>query len=131
MNRVRGVSALAAMLVLNILLAFALTPLGFESRPPTQLTTMGFVAIGAVVAGVVLDLVSLLFLFRRTRLAAALAIIGSILFLVPNVVDRTGSFFTVPIPAVVSTLEYIFIAVLFVTLFMASSVYRATSPTRS
>jgi hypothetical protein len=43
-------------------------------------------------------------------------------------IDRTGSFFSVPIPPAIITLEYVLIAVLIVTLFSASLVYRESKP---
>jgi len=125
MKHSRGIVVLAILLALNVLLALSLSPLGFESRPPANLTALGFVAIGAVFAGIVLDVAALVLLRRRTRLAAGLAIAGSIVFIFPNVVDRAGSFFSAPIPPVIDALEYAFIAVLLVTLAVAAAVYRA------
>lgn len=111
---------LAAVLVLNITLAILLTPLGFESRPPSELRPAGYLAIGTVLAGLALDSVALaLILLRRNRLAALLAIAGSVLFLVPNVVDQANVFFSVPAPQIVRMLEYAFIAVLLGTLLLA------------
>jgi hypothetical protein len=125
MRHSKSVLALAALLALNVVLAVLLTPLGFESRPPTDLTNVGYLAIGTVFAGLMLDLLAIILLIRgRTRLASILAIAGSILFVFPNVVDRTGFFFTLPIPPVIDILEYVFMAVLLVTLFVASTVYR-------
>src|SRR6266542_2889861 len=108
----RTAMALAALLVVNVLLVFLLTPLGFENRPSTALKTVGYVAIGTIFAGLFLDL------------ASSLAIVASILFFFPILGDRTGSFFSVPIPPVIDTLEYIFTVVLLATLFLASKVYR-------
>ena len=127
----KSVVALVVVLALNVVLAILLTPLGFESRPPTTLTTLGYVAIGTVFLGVILDVASIIVLFRRVRAGSMLAILGVILFIVPNVADRTGSFFSLPIPPVVDVLEYIFEAVLLLTLFLAAAVYRASKPSSS
>ena len=125
----RNVMALAALLVVNVVLVFLLTPLGFESRPSTDLKTVGYIAIGTILAGLILDVASIaLLLFRRVRLASILAIVGSILFFFPIVGDQTGFFFSLPIPSVIKTLEYVFTVVLLVTLFLASKVYRESSP---
>lgn len=121
----RNAMALVALLVVNVVLVFLLTPLGFESRPSTDLKTVGYIAIGTIFAGLILDVASIALLFRRVRLAAILAIVGSILFFFPIVGDQTGSFFSLPIPPVINTLEYIFTVVLVVTLFLASRVYRS------
>lgn len=119
---------LCALLALNVILAFLLTPLGFESRPPADLTALGFVAIGTVFLGIVLDVVAIVFLLAgRTRAASTLAIAGSVLFVVPNVVDRTGSFFALPIPPTVNVLEYAFMALLAATIVVA---WRVRAPAR-
>jgi hypothetical protein len=121
--------ALTALLVVNVVVVFLLTPLGFESRPSTDLKTIGYIAIGTIFTGLALDLASIaLLLLRRVRLASILAIVGSLLFFFPIVGDRTGSFFSLPIPPVINTLEYIFTVVLLVTLFLASRVYRESDP---
>ena len=128
----RNVLALAVALGVNVLLVILLTPLGFESRPATDLKTVGYVAIGTIFTGLTLDFASIvLLLFRRVRLASSLAIVGSILFFFPIVGDRTGSFFSVPTPPVIDFLEYVFFVVLLVTLFLASKVYRESSPSPS
>src|SRR5438093_4063652 len=127
----RNVMALAVVLVVNVLLVILLTPLGFETRPATDLKTVGYIAIGTIFAGLILDLASIVLLFRRVRLASSLAIVGSILFFFPIFGDRIGSFFSVPIPPAINTLEYIFIVVLLVTLFLASKVYRDSRPSPS
>ncbi len=121
----RNVLALAVALVVNVLLVILLTPLGFESRPATDLKTVGYIAIGTIFTGLALDVASFaLLFFRRVRLASSLAIVGSILFFFPIIGDRAGSFFSLPIPPAINTLEYIFVPVLLVTLFPASKVYR-------
>jgi uncharacterized membrane protein YhaH (DUF805 family) len=127
----RNVMALAVALVVNVLLVILLTPLGFETRPATDLKTIGYIAIGTIFAGLALDVASFALLFRRVRLASSLAIVGSILFFFPIFGDQTGSFFSLPIPPVIHTLEYIFVVVLLVTLFLASNVYRENNPSPS
>jgi hypothetical protein len=127
----RNVMALGVALVVNVLLVILLTPLGFETRPATYLKTVGYIAIGTIFAGLALDVASFALLFRRARLASTLAIGGSILFFFPIVGDQAGSFFSLPIPPVIHALEYIFVVVLLVTLFLASKVYRDSRPSPS
>jgi uncharacterized membrane protein YhaH (DUF805 family) len=124
----RNARALAVALVVNVLVVILLTPLGFESRPPTDLKTVGYIAIGTIFTGLALDVASIALLFRRVRLASSLAIVGSILFFFPIIGDRAGSFFSVPTPPAIDTLEYIFVDVLLVTLFLAAKVYRDSRP---
>src|SRR5438874_6233197 len=127
----RNVLALALALVVNVLLVILLTPLGYETRPATDLKTVGYIAIGTIFAGLILDLASIVLLFMRVRLASSLAIVGSILFFFPIFGDRIGSFFSLPIPPVIDALEYVFFVVLLVTLFLASKVYRESNPSPS
>jgi hypothetical protein len=127
----RNVMALGVALVVNVLLVILLTPLGFESRPATYLKTVGYIAIGTIFTGLALDVVSFALLFMRARLASILAIVASILFFFPIVGDEAGAFFSLPIPPVINTLEYIFVPVLLVTLFLASKVYRENNPSPS
>jgi hypothetical protein len=127
----RNAMALAVALAVNVALIILLTPLGFESRPATALKTVGYMAIGTIFTALALYVASFALLFRRARLASSLAIVGSILLFFPIVGDQTGSFFSVPIPPVVHILEYIFVPVLLVTLFLASKVYRENIPSPS
>ena len=122
---------LILVLVVNVLLVILLSPLGFETRPPTDLKTAGYIAIGAIFAGFILDLASIILLFRRVRLASSLAIVGSLLFFIPIVGNKTGAFFSLPSPPVINSREYIFIPVLVVTLFLALKVYRESNPSAS
>jgi hypothetical protein len=125
----RNAMALAAVLVVNVVVVFLLTPLGFESRPSTDLKTVGYIAIGTIFTGLALDLASIaLLLLGRVRSASILAIVGSVLFFFPILGDWTRSFFSLPIPPVINTLEYIFTVVLLVTLFFGWRVYRESGP---
>jgi len=127
----RNAIALAVALVVNVLLIILLTPLGFETRPPSDLKPIGYVAIGTIFTGLILDLASIGLLFRRVRLASMLAVVGSILFFLPIFGDQTGAFFSLPTPPTINSLEYIFVVVLLVTIFLASKVYRESKPAPS
>ena len=130
MKHSKSVLSLAAVLVVNVVVIILLTPLGFERRPTSDLKVLGYVAISIIFIGLILYLASIILLFWKTRLAASLAIIGSILFFFPIVGDRIGSFFSVPIPRVINALEYVLIVVLLAILFLASTVYRASNRSR-
>jgi hypothetical protein len=127
-------SALFVALACSVVLAILLSPLGFERRPPADLTLIGYISIGAVAAGVLLDLVAIVMIFRRLRLASILALVGSVTFLIPFVTDKAGVFFSLPAPPVISALEYVFLVVLVVALYLAWTVYRGSErgrPSRS
>src|SRR2546427_6608712 len=119
--------ALFGVLLLCILVIILLTPIGFETRPQSDLMTLGYVAIGTIFTGLALFLLSIGFLFRRVRLASSLAIIASILFFVPIIGDREGAFFSLPIPPAINILEYLLVVVLFSTLYFSSRFYRKST----
>ncbi len=124
---------LAIVMIVNVVIIILLTPIGFETRPTSALKTLGYIAITTIFVGLALDLTSIVLLFKRirVRLASSLVIISSVAFLLVVLVDRTGSFFSVPTPPAINHLEYIFAPVLIVTLIIASLVYRESKPTSS
>jgi hypothetical protein len=119
---------LAIVMIVNVVIIILLTPIGFETRPQSALKPLGYVAIASIFVGLALDLASIVLLFKRVRLASSLAIVSSVLFLLVISADRTGSFFSVPIPPAINTLEYLLTAILIITLVTASIVYRESKP---
>jgi hypothetical protein len=117
---------LVAALVTSVVLAVLLSPLGFESRPPADLTLIGYISIGAVVAGTLLDVAAIVLIARRARPASILALVGSVAFLLPIATDKAGAFFSLPAPPVISALEYVFLVVALVALILAWSVRRGS-----
>ena len=130
----RNVAILAIVMIVNVVIIILLTPIGFETRPISALKTLGYIAITTIFIGLALDLASIvLLLFKRgrVRLASGLAIISAVLFFLIISVDRTGAFFSAPIPPAITTLEYLLTAILIVTLFIAAWVYRGSKPDSS
>jgi uncharacterized membrane protein YhaH (DUF805 family) len=126
----RNVIIFAIVMIVNVVVIILLTPIGFETRQQSDLKPLGYIAIATIFAGLALDITSIGLLFKRVRvrLASSLAIISSILFFLIISVDRTGSFFSVSIPPAINTLEYLLIAILIVTIFIASVIYRGSKP---
>jgi len=127
----RNAIILAIVMIVNVVIIILLTPIGFETRPQSHLKTLGYLAISTIFIGLAMDLASiilLLFKRARVRLASGLPIVSSVFFLLVIFVDRTGSFFSVPTPPAINTLEYLFTAVIIVTLITASLVYRGSKP---
>ena len=129
----RSVIIFAIVMIVNVVIIILLTPIGFETRPQSHLKPLGYIAITTIFVGLALDLTSIVLLFKRVRvrLASSLAIISAIFFFLIISVDRTGSFFSVPTPPAINTLEYLLTAVLIVTLIIASLVYRGSKPASS
>jgi hypothetical protein len=124
----KGSVALVVALVLSVALAVLLSPLGFERRPPADLTLIGYISIGSVVAGILLSLAAIVMIIRRVRSASLLAIVGLIAFLIPNITDKTGVFFSLPAPPVISALEDVHLVVVLVALVLAWTVHRESEP---
>ena len=122
----KGSVALVVALVSSIVLAVLLSPLGFERRPPTDLTFIGYISIGSVALGILLDLIATVMILRRVGSASLLAIVGSVLFLVPNVTDKMGVFFSLAAPPVISGLEDVHLVVVLVALVLAWTVHRGS-----
>ena len=120
--------AFVVALVADVLVIILLTPLGFETRPPSDLKTFGYIAIATIVVGLGLYLVSMGLLFRSARLASGVAIVASILFFIPVVGDQAGLFFSLPMPPVINALEYILVVGSLATILLASRVYREFRP---
>ena len=125
-------STLALLLVTMacILVIILLTPLGFETRPQSDLKTFGYVAIGTIFTGLGMFLLSIGLLFRRVHLSSILAIIASMLFFVPVIGDRVGAFFSVPIPPTINVLEYLLAVVLLADILIALRVYRQSAASK-
>lgn len=124
---------LSIVMMVEVVTIILLTPVGFETRPQSDLRTLGYVAIATIFVGLALDIVTIGLLFKRVRvrLASSLAIITSVTFLIIILVDRTGSFFSVPIPPAINTLEYLLAVVSIVILFLASKVFIESKPASS
>src|SRR3989454_12515708 len=94
----RDAMALFVVLLVCVLVIILLTPIGFETRPQSDLMTLGYVAIGTIFTGLALFLLSIGFLFRRVRLASRLAISSWLRFFVPIFGYRVWTFFSLPLP---------------------------------
>jgi hypothetical protein len=127
MDLSRNVIMLAIAMIVNVVIIFLLTLLGFETRPQSDLKLFGYIAVVSIFVGLALNLASIDLLFKRARvrLASSIAIVSSIHFLLIIFVDRTGTFFSARISAAINTLEYLFVAILAVTLFLSSMTYKS------
>ncbi len=98
---------LAILLPLFVAIEILLTPLsGIETRSPANITPMGFATAPVLFLALALNAASLFFLFRKTRLASMLAIIGSICFF-PTLADQAGLLSSQPAPPVLADLELV------------------------
>ncbi len=99
---------LAIGFVLYIVLDVLLTPVGgLETRPASDVTTIGFISLGLLFVGLALFVVSLALLSYRPRRVPILAVIGGILYFPAFLTDQTGVFSTLRPPAGIAALELV------------------------
>jgi len=97
---------LRLLIGVHLVWTFLLTPAAFETRPFASFNPIGFASLALIFTTVTLDIVTLLIVQRRTRLATTLAMVGTALFIPPFLVDRAGLFSTLGAPAAIVVLEY-------------------------
>ena len=89
----RKASYLVWLIVLYVIVDLLLTPLGgLETRPLSQITTLGMTTLGLVFAGLALNIACLVLTLKHYRRSPVLGIIGSILFFPAMIADQTGQF---------------------------------------
>jgi hypothetical protein len=104
----RDAKLLRILLVVYIIADIFLTPIGgLETRPASNVTTLGFATVGLLFVGLALNSVSLGFLFRTPRRSPVLAIVGSLLYFPAAIVDSTGLFSSLQRPLGIAYLEAI------------------------
>ncbi len=97
---------LANTLVIYIVLDILLTPLGrLETRPVADVTSVGFATLGLLFAGLVLGILSVILLFRRSRRSAIVAIVAAVLYFPAALADQTGLFSSLRPPTAIANLE--------------------------
>ena len=98
---------LSVVLVSYIVCDILLTPAGFETRPVSGITTLGFVTLGLIFLGLALIVGSLALLFRKSPRVSTLAILGLLLYFPALIADRTGLFAALPSPGAITIVEIV------------------------
>jgi hypothetical protein len=116
---------LLLFLVIYVVSDILLTPLvGLETRPPTQVTTLGLAALGLLIAGLALDVVSSVLLFYKPRRSPMIAIIAGILYFPAFLTEQAGYFSSLKPPIAIETLEIVHALVSIAMILVALSVFR-------
>lgn len=103
----RSAKVLTVILVSYIVCDILLTPAGFETRPVSGITTLGFATLGLIFLGLALIVGSLVLLFRKSRRVSILAILGLLLYFPALIADRTGLFAALPSPDAITGVEIV------------------------
>ncbi len=116
--------AFAVMSICGILF----TPAGLETRPLSSLRSYALIPV--FLAGTILDIASLILIFKKPRIAAVTGIVAAIMyvFLAPG--DQAEIFFVgVPVPVGITINEIVALIASIVVLLFAPMVYLANRKT--
>lgn len=106
MKRSNLAKALALTLGVYVVVDILLTPLGqLETRPISGVTGIGFATLGLLFAGLVLAVLSLILLYRRSQRAAVVAIVAAALYFPAMLTERAGLFSRFRPPDAIERLE--------------------------
>jgi hypothetical protein len=103
---------------------FLFTPAGLETRPLSALRSYALIPV--FLAGTILDIVSLILIFKKPRIAAVTGIVAAIMyvFLAPG--DQAELFFVgVPVPVGITINEIVALVASIIVLLFAPMVYLA------
>ncbi len=120
----RNEKILAIAFAVMSVCGFLFTPAGLETRPLSALRS--YALIPFFLAGTILDIASLILIFKKPRIAAVTGIVAAIMyvFLAPG--DQAEVFFVgVPVPVGITISEIVALIASIVVLLFAPMVYLA------
>src|SRR2546427_2174788 len=95
----------ARLLIIYVIGDFALTPLGgLETRPVSNVTTLGLATLGLLFIGLALNIASLILILRHYKRSPIFGIVGSVLYF-PAIADQTGLFSSLSPPTGITYVE--------------------------
>jgi hypothetical protein len=99
---------LAAILVAYVVLDVLLTPLGgFETRDPAKVHAVGDAGLALLFVGLLLSVIALVLLFRRSGRAPLFAIIAALLYYPAFLTELTGTFSSLAPPTAIQRIELV------------------------
>ena len=125
MNLSKNEKILAITFAVMSICGFLFTPAGLETRPLSALRS--YALIPFFLAGTVLNIASLILIFKRPRIAALTGIVAAIMyvFLAPG--DQAQIFFVgVPVPIGITVNEIVALTASIIVLLFAPTVYLAS-----
>jgi hypothetical protein len=117
--------ALAILLVVFVFCDFLISPLVFETRGSAIIGNPSSLQwLLVLFGGLLLNIFALILVAFRPRIAAILAVIGSIAYIVVSLADQAGLVSSLRATVIVADVEVVTVLVLAAVLFLASRVYR-------
>jgi hypothetical protein len=99
---------LAIILAVYVVLDLLLTPLGgFETRDPAKVHAVGLAGLALLFLGLVLGILAVVLLIRRSGRAPMVAIVAAVLYYPAFLTEVTGTFSTLPAPTAIERLEFV------------------------
>jgi hypothetical protein len=124
MRLTTNAKVLAVLLLVFVFCDFLLSPLGFETRGSAILGNPASLPwLGLLFGGLILNVVSLVLISFRPRIASIITIIGSIGYIILAVADQAGLVTAARAPLLIADVELITILVLVAVIYFASRVY--------
>jgi hypothetical protein len=124
----RNGKAMAILLVVFVFCDFLISPLVFETRGAAIIGNPASLRwLVVLFGGLLLNVFALILVAFRPRIAAILAIIGSVAYIVVSLADQAGLVTSVRAPVVVADIEVVAVIVLLAVLYFASKVYAEAS----
>ncbi len=120
----RNEKILAIAFAVMSVCGFLFTPAGLETRPLSALRSYALIPV--FLAGTILDIASLILIFKKPRIAAVTGVVAAIMyvFLAPG--DQAEIFFVgVPVPVGITINEIVALIASIVVLLFAPMVYLA------
>ncbi len=109
----RDAKLLAILLLVFIFCDVLLSPAGFETRASAIFSNPSSLPwLGILFGGLILNVLSLLLVFFRPRIASILAMIGTILYIVPLIADQAHIFTPLAPPPLITDVEGVVAVVL-------------------
>ena len=127
MKTSRDAKILAILLLVFIVCDILLSPVGFETRAseifksPSSLSWLGLLFVGLI-----LNVVSLILVSFRPRIASILSMIGTIAYIVPLIADQAHIFTSSAPPPLITEVEGITLVVLLGVFIAAVRTYAAS-----
>ena len=127
MKASRSAKVLAILLLVFIFCDILLSPVGFETRAsaifksPSSLSWLGLLFVGLI-----LNVLSLVLVFFRPRIASIFSMIGTVAYLIPLIADQEHIFTSLAPPPLITDVEGITAVVLLGVFIAAVRVYAAS-----
>ena len=120
----RNEKILAIAFAVMSVCGFLFTPAGLETRPLSALRS--YALIPFFLAGTILDIASLILIFKKPRIAAVTGIVAAIMYVFLTPGDQAEIFFIgVPVPVGITINEIVALIASIIVLLFAPMVYLA------